>query len=176
MSQTLRKILFIGPMGCGKTTAITCISDEPPVSTEAANSDAAQSTKSTTTVAMDYGTIELGEDLLHLYGIPGQDRFNFMWPILAKGALGCIVLMDETREDPMKDLDSYLEAFDELIKKQFFVVGIGKTPKDGKALNKYTEYFAKRGMTPPIFEVDVREKSDVLMMLEILLINQELKG
>ncbi|MDO5686158.1 MAG: ATP/GTP-binding protein [Neisseria sp.] len=172
----LHKILFVGPMGAGKTTAITCISDTPPISTEADNTDAAQSTKSTTTVAMDYGSIELGEDMLHLYGIPGQPRFSFMWPILAKGALGCIVLMDETRENPMKDLDSYLEAFDELIKKQAFVVGVGKTAKNGMALSKYTDYFAKRGMTPPIFEVDVREKADVLMMLEILLINQEIKG
>lgn len=173
MSQ-LHKILFIGPMGSGKTTAIACISDTPPVSTEAENSDAGQSTKSTTTVAMDYGSIDLDTDVVHLYGIPGQPRFRFMWPILAKGALGCIVLVDETRENPMRDLDDYLRAFEELIQKKSFVVGIGKTDKTGAALSKYTEYFDKRGMSPPIFEVDVREKKDVLMMLEILLINREI--
>ncbi|MBR7059954.1 MAG: ATP/GTP-binding protein [Neisseriaceae bacterium] len=172
---TLHKVLFIGPMGAGKTTAIACISDTPPITTEAANSDAAQSVKATTTVAMDYGTIELDTDIVHLYGIPGQPRFRFMWPILARGALGCIVLIDETREDPLQDLDDYLQAFAELIRQQAFVVGIVKTDKSGAALEKYANYFASVGMFPPIFEADVREKADVLMMLEILLINQEIK-
>lgn len=172
----LHKILFIGPMGSGKTTAIGCISDTSPITTEAENSDSGQSTKSTTTVAMDYGTIELGADIVHLYGIPGQPRFRFMWPILAKGVMGCIVLIDDTRPEPLADLENYLEAFDELIQQQAFVVGIGKTQKDGTSLEKYNDYFIKKGMYAPIFEVDVREKADVLMLLEVILINQELKG
>ena len=66
-SAPLLKILFIGPMGAGKTTAIRCISDSDPIGTEASNSDSGQSTKSTTTVAMDYGSIELGpEEVVHL--------------------------------------------------------------------------------------------------------------
>ena len=35
------KIVFTGPMGAGKTTAIRAISDAPPVSTEVANTDQA---------------------------------------------------------------------------------------------------------------------------------------
>ena len=42
------------------------------------------------------------------------------------------------------------------------------------AIEKYSAFFANLGMFPPIFEADVREKADVLMMLEILLINQEI--
>lgn len=174
-STTLHKILFIGPMGAGKTTAISAISDTPPITTEAENSDEAQSVKATTTVALDYGSIELANDVIHLYGIPGQPRFRFMWPILARGAVGCIVLIDESRENPMEDLDIYLEAFDDLVTKQAFVVGIGRTDKSGATLDKYTTYFANKDMFPPIFEVDVRERNDVLMMLEILLINQEMQ-
>lgn len=175
-AQNLHKILFIGPMGAGKTTAIAAISDTPPITSEAENSDTAQSIKATTTVAMDYGSIELQKDVIHLYGIPGQPRFRFMWPILAMGALGCIILVDDSREDPMKDLDLYIEAFDELISQQAFVVGIGRTDKSGAALEKYTTYFAEKGMFPPIFEIDVRDRGDVIMMLEILLINQEMKS
>lgn len=176
-SSRMLKILFIGPMGAGKTTAITAISDEPPVSTEAGNSDSNQSVKATTTVAMDYGSIELSEDeVVHLYGIPGQPRFKFMWPILARGALGCIMLLDDTREDPIADLKLYLEEFDELIKSQAFAIGISKTDKSGTALGKYQEYCMQNELYAPIFEVDVREKADVLMLLEIILINKEIKG
>ncbi len=172
----LHKILFVGPMGAGKTTAIACISDSPPITTEAMNSDSTISTKATTTVAMDYGTIELKNDIVHLYGIPGQHRFNFMWPILAKGALGCIVLIDDSQPHAMEELDIYLKEFDDLISKQAFVVGIGRTNKDGTAIAKYTDYFMKRGLYAPIFEVDVRKKADVLMMLEVILVNTEIKN
>ena len=176
-SAPLLKILFIGPMGAGKTTAIRCISDSDPIGTEASNSDSGQSTKSTTTVAMDYGSIELGpEEVVHLYGIPGQDRFKFMWPILAKGALGCILMIDDTRADTMADLTLYLHEFNDLVSKQAFVVGVGKTNKDGSSLEKYNQYFAERDMYAPIMEVDARDKADVLMLLEVILANTEIKG
>jgi len=38
------KIVFTGPMGAGKTTAIAAISDVPPVSTDVANNDLAADT------------------------------------------------------------------------------------------------------------------------------------
>jgi signal recognition particle receptor subunit beta len=54
--------------------------------------------KSTTTVAMDFGRITLGEDLvLYLFGTPGQRRFWFMWDDLVHGAIGAIVLVDTRR-------------------------------------------------------------------------------
>ena len=176
-SIPILKLLFVGPMGAGKTTAINCLSDTPPIATEANNSDAKQSLKSTTTVAMDYGSIELScDEVVHLYGIPGQERFKFMWPILAKGAFGCIMLLDDTRPDPLNDLIAYLDEFKELISNQAFVIGINKTAKDGVALEKYLNYFAERDLYAPIMEVDVRNKADVLILLEIILINKEIKG
>ncbi len=55
-------------------------------------------TKSTTTVAMDFGRITLNHDLvLYLFGTPGQDRFLFVWDELALGAIGAIVLADTRR-------------------------------------------------------------------------------
>lgn len=51
--------------------------------------------KRSTTVAMDFGRITLGEDLvLYLFGTPGQRRFWFMWDDLVRGAIGAIVLVD----------------------------------------------------------------------------------
>ena len=80
------KILFTGSMGAGKTTAIASVSDVAPVQTEAVNSDLSQHSKTHTTVAMDYGEVQLaGGDRLRLYGTPGQRRFNVMWQILGRG-------------------------------------------------------------------------------------------
>ena len=49
------KIVFTGPMGAGKTTAIAALSDSAPVATEVHNADRASADKETTTVALDFG-------------------------------------------------------------------------------------------------------------------------
>ena len=106
------KIIFTGPVGVGKTTAISAISDIPPVSTDAFASDMTAGRKDHTTVAMDYGVIQLDEDTkIHLYGTPGQERFDFMWQILSKGGMGLILLLDNTRGNPLKDLKFFLDSF-----------------------------------------------------------------
>ena len=99
------KIIFTGPVGVGKTTAIAALSDDPPVKTDARASDMTLVRKGHTTVAMDYGVIRLDEDTkVHLYGTPGQERFNFMWEILSKGSMGLILLLDNTRADSLRKL------------------------------------------------------------------------
>ena len=76
------KIIFTGPVGVGKTTAIAALSDDPPIQTDASASDMTAVRKGYTTVAMDYGLIQLDENTkVHLYGTPGQERFDFMWDI-----------------------------------------------------------------------------------------------
>ena len=52
---------------------------------------------------MDYGLIQLDENTkIHLYGTPGQERFDFMWDILSQGSMGLILLLDNTRGNPLK--------------------------------------------------------------------------
>ena len=72
------KIIFTGPVGAGKTTAISSISDMPPLTTDEAASDMTRNRKSGTTVAMDYGVMNLqASERIHLYGTPGQERFDW---------------------------------------------------------------------------------------------------
>ncbi len=54
--------------------------------------------KRTTTVAMDFGRITIHSGLvIYLFGMPGQERFWFMWDDLSHGALGAVVLADTRR-------------------------------------------------------------------------------
>ena len=87
------KIIFAGPVGSGKTTSISSVSDILVVGTEAKATDEVAQRKDNTTVAMDYGVLNLENgSKVHLYGTPGQDRFNFMWEILSENAMGFVIL------------------------------------------------------------------------------------
>ncbi|MET0055955.1 MAG: ATP/GTP-binding protein, partial [Candidatus Thiodiazotropha sp. 6PLUC10] len=119
------KIIFSGPVGAGKTTAITTISDIAPVSTDELATDMTRSRKNGTTVAMDYGLIKLQDnEQIHLYGTPGQERFDFMWEILTQGGIGLVLLISNQRPDPFRDLHFFLNAFKEFIAQGKVVVGV----------------------------------------------------
>ena len=106
------KIVVTGPFNAGKTEFIQTVSEIDVVSTERKISAEAEKVKSTTTVAMDFGRITVGEDLvLYLFGTPGQRRFDFMWEILSEGMLGFVVMIDSTRPETFREGRSILETF-----------------------------------------------------------------
>jgi signal recognition particle receptor subunit beta len=164
------KILFAGPVGAGKTTAVRALSDVPPVSTEVAAADPAAMGKQTTTVAMDFGQILLPEGTsVSLYGSPGQERFSFMWEILAQGALGVVLLIDGSSAGAREELVSYAQAFCHLNAHQPFVVGVGRIAADDPLLDECARALAQAGIVAPVLSVDVRRREDVLLLLDALL-------
>lgn len=174
MSQQY-KLIFAGPVGAGKTTAIATISDTKVLNTDTKATDMTSERKATTTVAMDYGSMRLDDETqIHLYGTPGQERFNFMWDILTEGGIGLLLLIDNTRANPLQDLDFYTKSFREFINTTQLVVGVTRMDEyRGLEIKDYAQALVKLNLHAPVFEVDAREKADVSVMVKALLYSLE---
>ena len=106
------KVVVTGPFAAGKSAFIGALSEIEVVATEKVISDGAADGKQNTTVAMDFGRITVDDDLiLHLFGTPGQRRFDFMWDILSEGMLGCIVMVDSQAPETFSEARAILETF-----------------------------------------------------------------
>jgi hypothetical protein len=167
------KLIFTGPTGAGKSTAISVLSDTPVIATEAKATkiDPNHHNKKTITVGLDYGIIKLqNQDKIHLYGTPGQERFDFMWDILTEGGLGLILLIDNARTDPLEDMRFFLKAFAHFIQKTKLAVGITRMDISSQpTLAHYLKELRALGFNPPLFEIDARRKKDVALLLQALL-------
>lgn len=165
------KIIFAGPVGAGKTTAIGSISEIPPVGTDVACTDEVIEIKNTTTVAMDYSYITLEDGTrIHLYGTPGQDRFNFMWQILARDGIGLVLLINKDNPQPLQQLEFYLNAFAEFIQETGVVIGLTKSDiNDQCDLTTFQNFLYERKQVYPVFDVDARNADDVKILVHALL-------
>lgn len=169
------KIVVTGPFDAGKTTLIETISEIEVVSTERAVSgwsqEAADEHSGRTTVAMDYGRVSVEAGLaLHLFGTPGQERFEFMWDILAEGMLGFVLVVDARRPETLADARSQHEHFGAAADVPV-VVAVNRLPvgaDEAAALAAVRERLSVRADVP-VLAVDVRLREDVKRVLLALL-------
>jgi signal recognition particle receptor subunit beta len=173
-------ILFTGPMGAGKTTAIQSLSEIEVVRTEANNSERDVVDKATTTVALDYGEILIGaQEKVRLYGIPGQKRFSFMWTILKQRAKGMVLLVNSDAPDPIAEMIFFLEEFRELYDRGGVVVGITRADvASGPGITEFAEALERTtpGLLIPVFTVDPRESDQMENVLLALIANIEMRA
>ncbi|MGA2120873.1 MAG: GTP-binding protein [Methanoregula sp.] len=139
-----QKIVVFGAFGAGKTTMIKTID---PKSTHIE----ANCAGGTTTVALDFGRVELDGRQIHIYGTPGQERFEFAREIIGKGMDGAVLLVDAG--SPLDEFTRHL--YDSLTAANVpFVVFLNKC--DAKA--PVPAVFASAFGTVPVWTVSALDK------------------
>jgi len=162
--KDIAKILITGPFNAGKTTLIQFVSDEQTSGKDVQATDALAQYKSMTTVGLDFGILHVDDELdVHLFGTPGQARFNFMWKILSKGALGTIFLIDSSSQRAIDEGKEMLKFYRNL---SDMPIIIGATKRDLAGAKDINELGQELGIVDmPIIPCDPRKKDDSKLLV-----------
>ncbi len=174
MSQSY-KIVFIGEPGAGKSTCVSALSDIPVISTDVDCTDALAELKETTTVALDYGELDLGEQgKLLLYGLPGQSRFQFMFEVIRHGLLGAVVLVDASSPHGLHGLEETLATYATELRRIPCVLSLNKDCDRTQELKRQcSDLLRKYEVVAPVLVVDARRREDIVRIFDLLFLQLE---
>lgn len=162
------KIVVAGPFSAGKTTLITTISEVPVLSTERKVTDHTGAIKPHTTVALDFGRITFDNGAsIHIFGTPGQRRFEDVWGAVADGMVGLVLLVHAGDERSAGEARLILDAFRRFADVPYCV---GVTHLDRVARRPSQVVERVRALldidaTVPVLACDPRQKEDVKVLL-----------
>lgn len=174
------KVVVAGPFASGKTTMIAASSDDPLVGTEAPTTGEEAVVKAMTTVGMEFGTLRHESDgltvELSLYGVPGQERFSFMWDIVSVGMDGFFLLVDASRPETWQTSANIGEHFRGQSSCPI-VVGINRAGDDTEVIEKVQNEVPIPGATYITFDVvSPTSAQNALAELLLLMLEAELLG
>lgn len=156
MPHSPLKIVVSGPVGAGKTTFTQTMSSVPVVTTDEVASE--RIGKAKTTVAMDFGSLEVGGHEIMLFGTPGQERFDYMWSVLCEGATGLLLLVAAHRPGTFLKARHILEFITSQVPIPYLV---GVTHNDAVRkwdMEEIAEYF--QIPLADLIPVDARDKTE----------------
>ena len=166
-----RKLAIVGEVGSGKTRIIGTLSEISPLETEAESS--VDIGKTHTTVGIDYGRISLSDDIaLGLYGVPGQERFSFLWEFVNTNLWGLLILFKSGETPDYENLDKLLNFFSPKENQTTCVVGITHCDNSDEselaALGQEVRaVLAHHQIVAPVLNIDPRNRDSAISVLHV---------
>jgi uncharacterized protein len=167
----IMRLVVTGTVGAGKSTFIRSVSEIAVVDTDRKATDEVAGMKESTTVSMDFGTLQFGEEMaLHIYGTPGQIRFDFMWEILIERAHAYILLVAAHRP---KEFHHARRIMNFMNQRAHIPMIIGITHSDCERAWSHEDVIVALGyqdetQRPPIVLVNAEEEESVVGALMAL--------
>ncbi len=167
-----RKLAIVGEVGAGKSRLIKTLSEIDVVDTDVVSQ--IDIGKSHTTVGIDYGRIHLDEGTaLGLYGVPGQERYSFLWDVVNESLWGLVFAVKYGDEPAYDELKKVIEFFEPTKRDVTCVVAIthAESTDAGRLSNMKTainRLLADHGISAPILRVDSRERASAMTLLYAL--------
>jgi signal recognition particle receptor subunit beta len=166
------RLAVTGTVGAGKSTFIRSISDVEVIDTERVCTDEAASLKQKTTVALDFGRLSFSPDMIvHLYGTPGQFRFDFMWDILIHKVDAYIFLVPAHRPSDFSQARNILTYMNERVQIPL-IIGLTHTDRPGSSSEENIAIalgFVDEKTRPPIVKVNATQKASVQQAISLLM-------
>lgn len=170
----LMRLVVTGTPGAGKSSFVQAVSQIEVINTDKAATDDVTGIKPNTTIAFDFGRVRIGSKIeLHVYGTPGQSRFNFMWDILISRAHAYLLLIAAHRPNDIPKARHIISFMDERVQ---IPMVIGLTHLDCAGACSAEEILLRLGYIsnesrPPVLAVNATNKQSVNMALNIALLS-----
>jgi signal recognition particle receptor subunit beta len=167
------RLLFVGPRGAGKRTALGTLGDGAASGRDARVAFGSPAPEGE---SVGYARLSLsGSGYLHLYAVSLPEQARIFQAALDRGVLGFVVLIDNRAEDPLADLDACLRFLEDLPAGARAAVGVTHTDlipvptvADLHAHLVSRSPHARR-QSVPVFEVDARSPREVGLLVQALL-------
>ena len=162
------RVIVTGSVGAGKTSFIRTISDVDVVNTDKISTDEIATWKEATTIALDFGRLSFAPNqALHLYGTPGQLRFDFMWDILIQKAQAYILLVNAHRPQDFHYSRQILNFMNKRVQIPYL---IGITHSDYPETWELEDIalalgFTSENLPPPMMLVNATQKASIFPAL-----------
>ena len=156
------KIIFTDSAGRGTKTAIGTITD---VVSNKIGSNSGD-------VALAHGILQFDDGRkTHLYGtLEGWEKFDFKEDALSANFIGLVLLIDNIADSPITDFKKFLNMFTEFIAETNIVIGVTQMCLSKKVgIEDYRTELKSRSLNPPLFEIDIRQKNDISLLVQALL-------
>lgn len=168
----IMRLVVTGTVGAGKSTFIRTVSEIEVVDTDRQATDDVAALKKKTTVAMDFGRLQFAPGMaLHLYGTPGQARFDFMWDILIRRAHAYILLVDAHRPSEFRSARRLLAFMRQRVQIPM-IIGLTHMDCEGAWSEENVAIaigFVDENNRPPIIAINANHKDSVIKSLIALI-------
>ena len=173
---TEHQVVFVGPFGVGKTTALRTVSDIEVVNTDVASievdDEAKIAGKTTTTTGFDYGEWRFPDGAkVSLIGVPGQERFDAIWDIMLPRSSAIVLWLYGDRDPYLRDCTKWLDALAKRKAISRLAVAITRVTDENSetAIGPYRDLIEQYHPLAPVITADPRRASDVLQAITMAL-------